>query len=112
MAYTLNGEPVEGIPGYEVAGDAILVPVAKIVEMLGGYVTWDNQNKIATLELGDKKAEVQLENKNIVVNGVPGELSFAPALGQGALYVPTDLFTNYLGCNLQIDGENVSISSM
>jgi len=111
MAYMLNGEAAD-IPGPEDVGGVAFVPLGKVVEMLGGYVTWDNSSKTASVELGDKKAEVTEDNDTVSSNGESYTLSSRPSMGQGALWVPLDLFSDVLGCSVQNDGSNVMISNM
>jgi len=111
MAYMLNGEAAD-IPGPEDVGGVTFVPLAKVVELLGGYVTWDNASKTASVELGDKKAQVTEDNDMVSADGGSYTLSSRPSMGQGALWVPVDLFSDVLGCSVQADGSNVMISNM
>jgi len=111
MAYMINGEAAD-IPGPEDVGGVTFVPLAKVVEMLGGYVTWNNSTKTASIELGAKKAEVQEDNDTVTADGSSATLSSRPSMGQGALWVPIDLFSDVLGCNVTGDGNNIMISNM
>ena len=61
MAYKINGEAVE-LPAAEDIGGVTFVPAGKVTELLGGYVTWNNAEKIAELEINGKKANVQVDN--------------------------------------------------
>jgi len=110
MAYMINGEAA-ALPGPEDVGGVSFVPMAKVVELLGGYVTWDNSTKSASIELGSKKAEVQDDNDTATVDGSSVTLSSRPSMGQGALWVPVDLFTA-LGCTVNADGNDVMIGNM
>jgi hypothetical protein len=111
MAYTINGEAFDA-PGPEDVGGVTFVPVAKLVEGLGGYVTWNNATKVASLELGDKKVDVEEDNDNINVGGQTMTLSSRPSMGGGALWVPLDLFRDVLGCTVEENGSDISISNM
>jgi len=82
MAYMLNGEAAD-IPGPEDVGGVTFVPLAKVVELLGGYVTWDNASKTASVELGDKKAQVTEDNDTVSADGGSYTLSSRPSMGQG-----------------------------
>lgn len=110
MAYMINGEAAD-LPAPEDVGGVTFVPMAKVVEMLGGYVTWDNSSKTASIELGSSKAEVQENNDAATIDGSEVTLSSRPSMGGGALWVPVDLFSA-LGCTVNSDGTDVMISNM
>jgi len=110
MAYVINGQAAD-LPAPEDIGGVTFVPMAKIVEMLGGYVTWDNQTKTASIELGSRTAEVQLDNGEVTTGGGSQSLASTPSMAHGALWVPIDLFSNVLGCSVTEDGANITISS-
>jgi len=110
MAYMINGQAAD-IPGPEDVGGVTFVPLAKVTEMLGGYVTWDNTTKTAAVELGDKKADVQVDNDSVRTNGSSTTLPSRPSMAQGALWVPIQLFSDVLGCSVAADGGNVMVSS-
>ena len=109
MGYMINGAAAE-LPAPEDVGGVTFVPMAKIVEMLGGYVTWDNSTKTASIELGTTKASVQVDNDTATVGGAPVTLSSRPSMGGEALWVPLDLFTA-LGCSVNSDGTDVMVST-
>ena len=111
MAYTINGEPFDAA-GPENVGGVTFVPAAKIIEGLGGYVTWNNATKIANLELGDKKVDVEEDNDNITVDGQTMVLSSRPSMGGGALWVPLELFRDVFGCTVEENGSDISISNI
>lgn len=110
MAYMINGSSAD-LPNPEDVGGVTFVPMAKVVEMLGGYVTWDNGSKTATVELGSKKAEVQADNDTVNVGGESYTLSSRPSMGGGSLWVPLDLFSDVFGCSVNSDGTNVMVSN-
>ena len=111
MGYTINGEVAE-IDGPEDVGGVPFVPLAKITEMLGGYVTWDNSTHTASVELGNKKVEVQLDNDTVTIGDETSTLSSRPSMGHGSLWVPLELFSDVLGCNVNNDGSDISVSNM
>ena len=93
--------------------DAVtFVPLAKVVELLGGYVTWNNATKTASVELGDKKADVQEDNDAVTTMGSTITLPSRPSMGHGSMWVPVDLFSDVLGCTASSDGTDVSVSNM
>ncbi len=110
MAYMINGQPAD-LPAPEDVGGVTFVPMAKIVEMLGGYITWDNASKTASIELGSTKAEVQVDNETATIDGSGVTLASRPSMGKGSLWVPVDLFSA-LGCSVSSDGSDVIVSNM
>jgi len=110
MSYMINGQAAD-LPAPEDVGGVVFVPMAKVVEMLGGYVTWDNSSKTASIELGSAKAQVQEDNDTATIDGSEVMLNSRPSMGQGSLWVPVDLFSA-LGCNVNADGNQVMISNM
>jgi len=110
MAYMINGQPAD-LEQPEDVGGVTFVPMAKIVEMLGGYVTWDNSSKTASIELGSTRAEVQVDNDTATIDGQSVPLSSRPSMGKGSLWVPADFFSA-LGCTVNADGSDVMVSNM
>jgi len=108
MGYMINGEAAD-LPGPEDVGGIAFVPLANIVEMLGGYVTWDNSSKTASIELGSTKAQVQEDNDTATIDGNEVTLASRPSMGHGSLWAPIDLFSA-LGCNVNAEGSDVMIS--
>ncbi len=109
MAYMINGESAD-LPGPEDVGGVAFVPMAKVVEMLGGYVTWDNAAKSASIELGSSKAELTADNDTATIDGGEVTLSSRPSMAHGALWVPLDMFSS-LGCTVNADGSDIMISN-
>jgi len=110
MAYMINGQAAD-IAAPEDVGGVTFVPMAKIVEMLGGYVTWDNNTKTASIELGSRKAQVQTDNDTVTSDGGSTTLPSRPSMGRGSLWVPVELFSDVLGCSVTTDGDNVMVSN-
>ena len=111
MAYTINGQASD-VEGPEDVGGVSFVPLAKVVEMLGGYVTWNNSTKTASVELGDKKADVQEDNDSVTTMGSTTTLSSRPSMARGSLWVPLEFFSDVLGCTASQDGNDITISNM
>ena len=88
-----------------------LLPLAPIVEAMGGYVYWDNDSKEAIVEMNDKKYSVTAGDTNLIADGSVLELSAAPTIADNRLYVPADFFETGLGCSINVSGEDVTVSS-
>ncbi len=110
MAYTINGEAVE-LPAAEDIGGVTFVPAGKVTELLGGYVTWNNAEKLAELELNGKKVNVQVDKDDVTTGTQTYTLPSPPSMGGGSLWVPLALFSDVFGCTVTDDGAGgVSIS--
>ncbi len=46
-----------------------LLPVASIVQEMGGIVTWDGTQQLVTIKAWDKLLEIQIGNKEITIDG-------------------------------------------
>ena len=112
MPYTINGSAASGVDEPILDGDTTYVPLAKITEMLGGYVTWDNMTKVASIELGSNKARVQANDPDVELNGQTETLQAAPYIEGTTLWVPVRFFSNVLGAKLSVDGDNITLSSL
>ena len=111
MPYTINGQH-QDFEAATTRDGTTFVPLAKIVETLGGYVTWNNAAKVANVELGDKRVDVQEDNEKVNVAGQVMEMSDAPYISQNTLWVPLDFFQDVLGCNVSQDSNGISIRNM
>ena len=110
MAYTINGQ-AQDLPEPMEQEGTMLLPLAPIVEAMGGYVYWNNDSKEAIIEINDKKFSVTAEDTNLIADGSVLELSAAPTIANNRLYVPTDFFETGLGCNIEVSGEDVTATS-
>ena len=112
MPYTINGSVREGIDEPVVMDDTTLVPIGKITVLLGGYVTFDNMTKVATIELGSKKARVQADDPQVEIDGAVETLQSAPYIEGNSMWVPVRFFSNIMGVTLNVDGDNITLSSV
>jgi len=112
MAYTINGQPGNVSEEPRTIEGQLYVPLADIVEQLGGRVSWDNDSKIATATIGQWVATVRMADRNVDVSGTPVTLSGDPVVDQGTMYVPATFFKNAFGYEVSADAGagNVSIS--
>jgi hypothetical protein len=109
MPYVLNGqeqqiseEPIERDGRH-------FVPLAQMVETLGGQVTWDNNTKTAQATIGQWTANVQEGNTNVNVSGTPVNLSAAPYVENGTMYVPWDFFRDAYGYKTNMEGDTLYV---
>jgi hypothetical protein len=109
MPYTINGQP-QNFAEPKLIDGTTYVPLGNIVDTLGGYVTWDNYTKVASIELGDHKARVQSDSTTVEADGDQVELQAPPYIEGNALWVPVRFFQSALKCNIAIDGDKIEIS--
>lgn len=110
MSYTINGES-QDIPAPIEQDGVTYVPLAKVVETLGGYVTWLSADKAVSVELGDKTVEVQQGSNRVSQDGGIVSLAGEVVNEGGTIWVPSNFFSDVLGCSVEIYGEDVTISA-
>ena len=113
MAYTLNGiAQDEGALPEPLAGDGVtFVPLAALVEMLGGYVTWDGATKTNSIELGTHKVTVTADNDSAESDGQAVALQAAPYLEENKMWVPVRFFESALNCEVHASDGNINIQA-
>jgi hypothetical protein len=72
------------------------VPLASIVQQLGGTIDWDNNTKKASLNVRGRSAEVDINDRIVKVDGQEQVLTSTPFVEEGRLYVTPD-FLDQLG---------------
>lgn len=112
MPYTINGTSRTDIPEPVLTDGTTYVPVGMISDLLGGYVTFDNMTKVATIELMGHKARLQADSTDVEVDGAMDSLQAAPYIDNNTMYVPVRFFSNQLGVSMSADGDNITLSSM
>jgi hypothetical protein len=110
MPYTLEGTGIDGIPEPILGEGTTFVPLANVAQALGGYATYDHESKIANIELGDYKLQVQADNPEVNVSGQLISLQASPFIDQDTMWVPVRLFQT-LGYQMTVDGDQVSLAS-
>ena len=109
MPYVLNGtaqmftEPVE-------QSGTLYVPLADVAEAVGAIVEWDNLGKVATIDLDGHVVRVRPDTTTVEVNGETTEIQAFPFLADGTLWAPVRLFESHLSCDLNYDGETVTLN--
>jgi trimeric autotransporter adhesin len=112
MPYTINGCLREGIAEPVLLDDTTFVPVGTITDLLGGYVTFDNMTKVATIEHGSNKARLQADNSEVELNGTMETLQAAPYIEDNTMWVPVRFFSNLLGATLNVEGDHITLSTL
>lgn len=111
MPYQINGQTLSAAAP-QPRGENLYVPLADLVEALGGQVSWDNNQKLATATIGKWTATIRMADRNIDVSGTPVTLSGDPYVEQDVMWVPANFFRDAFGYQVAADpgSQNVSIA--
>jgi len=110
MGYTINGQPGSVSEEPRTVEGQLYVPLADLVEQLGGQVSWDNESKAATATIGQWVATIRMADRNADVSGTAVALSGDPVVDQDTMYVPATLFHDAFGYNVEADPGTGSVS--
>ena len=77
-----------------------LVPFRFIGEALGAKVSWVQEEKKATYELGGVKVEIIIGNSTAIVNGKQITMDVPPKITDGRTFVPLRFITEALGSSV------------
>jgi hypothetical protein len=109
MPYVLN-EEARTIPTEPQLWDGKhYVPLAPVVEQLGGTVNWDNNSKTASATIGQWTAQVQEGNPDVDVNGTHVQLAVPPRLENDTMWVPWDFFRDAYGYKVSMEGGTLNV---
>lgn len=109
MKYVINGA-IQQIDEPLLRGDRHYVPLAQIVQAMGGSATWDNNSKTATVTLPGKTIAIQMANETVKLNGIDSKLSALPFVLDNTMYVPWDFFRS-IGYQSELQDDLLTISS-
>lgn len=76
------------------------IPLATIVQQLGGTINWDHAAKKASLSLRGNHAEIDVNDQLVRVNGQDRTLTAMPVLENDHVYVTED-FLDQIGVTHQ-----------
>lgn len=89
-----------------VKGGRTLLPIATLIEALGGTSSWDSNERKVSLALNGNKVDVLINKSSAVVNGKQRTLDVQPIIMNGRTMVPLRFVTENLGLELVWDGNN------
>jgi Copper amine oxidase N-terminal domain len=110
MPYTIQGEAVSLNEEPRIIQNRLYVPLAEVVERLGGRVDWDNNNKVATAAIGQWNATIRMADRNVDVSGTPVTLIADPLVDQDVMYVPASFFHDAFGYTVDVDPGSRQVS--
>lgn len=109
MPYNVNGSMVELAEPVETDGTTF-VPIADLTNALGGYADWDNDAKVARIEIGDKIGHVHNDDPIVEVNGSKSDMKAKPYIVDGVLWAPVRVLRDGYGLTLSVDGGTVTVN--
>lgn len=74
----------------------VMIPIAAMVEAMGGEIKWDGITKKVTIEARGITLELWLNKKEIMVNGVKSMMDVAPGTFNGRTFVPVSFVASNL----------------
>ncbi|MCM3700339.1 copper amine oxidase N-terminal domain-containing protein [Paenibacillus macerans] len=83
-----------------------LLPIAPIIERLGGTPTWTGSEQKVTITLGDNTIELWIDQKTASVNGTKKELAVAPTIINGRTMIPVRFVSENLGATIRWNGDS------
>lgn len=89
-----------------IRGGSTLLPIAPIIERLGGTTTWTGSEKKVTITLGDNTIELWIDQNTASVNGAKKEMAVAPTIINGRTMTPVRFVTENLGATIRWDGNS------
>jgi hypothetical protein len=82
-----------------------LLPIAPIVNQMGGTVIWDGDKQKVTITLNKTNIELWIDRTTANVNGVSQNLDVPPRIIRGRTMVPVRFVAENLGADVLWDGE-------
>ena len=121
MEYGLNSykEPITVFIGEEpiifegvkpmIKDDTTLLPLRIVTQSLGGFIEWDESNKMISGGKDDYSYQLTLNSKGAIVNGQAKELLTPPIIIQGSTMVPIRFIAESLGMKVKWNGDTRAI---
>ncbi len=109
---TLNGDIVkftDAVPYVDNTGRTMM-PVAKMGELLGVEVGWDNSTQTVTLKEGNKLVSLQIGSNILNIDGMPTTMDTKAVSKNGRTYVPLSAIAKAFGTEVSWDGATSTIS--
>jgi hypothetical protein len=101
IAIAVNGVVRDLTPGPRIAGGRVLVPIRGVLELAEAEVEWDPGDRRITVTRGEHRAVLSMDRRTISADGRSVELDVAPALIDGAVYVPLRAIAETIGATVR-----------
>jgi hypothetical protein len=109
MPYSLNGQNATISEEPTVRNGKHYVPLAEVVQQLGGNVNWDNNAKTATATIGQWTATIRMGDQSVDVSGTPVTMSAPAYVENDTMYVPWDFFRDAYGYKANMEGDTLYV---
>lgn len=101
---TVNGQEKEIDPGRgtkpTIVNSRTLVPIASIIEAMGGTVSWDGKDRRVDITLGNNTIKLWINKLQAQVNGQNKDLDVAPVIINDRTMLPLRFITENLGAEV------------
>ncbi len=112
---TLNGNVVQFTDAepYVDNNGRTMMPVAKMGELIGVNIGWDNDTQTVSLKNGNNLVTLKLNDDNITINGVKSKMDTKALSRNGRTYVPVSAIAKAFGVKTgwNKDTSTVSLTS-
>lgn len=83
-----------------------LLPIAPIIERLGGKTEWNGNERKITITLNQDTIELWIDKKSALVNHVKKDMTVAPSVINGKTMIPLRFVSENLGAKVLWDGSS------
>lgn len=106
----LNNEVVKTDVSPFIKENRTFVPVRFISEKLGFKVDWNEKEKLVTVSNNDKKMELTIDKKEVLLNGKDKSvLDVAPLIKENRTFVPLRFISENFGVKTDWDEKNMAV---
>ncbi|MEN6389294.1 MAG: DUF5050 domain-containing protein [Syntrophomonas sp.] len=88
------------------------VPILYLAQAVGvqtNNIVWDAENATITLSKGDQVIQMQVGNKNLLVNGATRQMDVAPEITSGRTFLPASFVAQGFGYSVDWDAASQTI---
>jgi hypothetical protein len=107
MPIQIQGQPT-GIEAQNRDG-ITYVPVLETAEALGGTTSWDNANKVATVQIGQWTATVSMAAEEADVSGTHVTFTGPTLVELDGMWAPVRFFEKAFGYKINLNGDSIDI---
>lgn len=116
MPYRIQGQDVSLGAEPTLINDKHYIPLRDVITSLGGTVDYDNMSKSAYAKIGPWQARITDGSNDVMVTGddgtnTPVNLTAAPTMQDGEMYVPWDFLRDAYGYQVSLDNGTLEITN-
>jgi hypothetical protein len=102
----IDGNPVPDTTKSVIVEGRVMVPFRAIFKVFGLNITWDEKSKTAIGTKEGKKIELQIDNKQAMIDGKPQTLDVPAMIIDDKTFVPVRFIADSVGAQVVWDGQN------